>query len=130
MSAVLATIDWGTVISVVWTVVLVPIFVYIKNRINEIAKIHKVEKYTKLLEKSIENVVKDIQSSVVSKIKGTEEWTPELIQEVKDMAWRKAVESMTYEGYSLLSKMNPDFDDYIRTIIEAKVYDLQWDERY
>lgn len=125
MSAFLATVDWVQVVSVIWTVVLVPFIVFVRNKIEDWSKLHKVEKYSALLEKAIEDVVRDVQGTLVDGIKGTEEWTPEKIEEIKSIAWNKAVASMTYEGYQLLSGLNDDFDTYIQTIIEAKLYDLK-----
>jgi len=125
MSAFLATIDWAQIISVIWTAVLVPFLVFVKNKIEDWSKLHKVEKYSALLEKAIEDVVRDVQGTLVDEIKGTEEWTPEKIEEIKSIAWNKAIASMTYEGYQLLSELNEDFDTYVQTIIEAKLYDLK-----
>ena len=36
---------------------------------------------------------------------------------------------MTYEGYKLLSEANSDFEDWVDSIIRAKLYDLKQNEK-
>ena len=40
-------------------------------------------------------------------------------------AINKAIASMTMEGYQLLTKANADFDAWVDSIIQAKLYDLK-----
>ena len=126
----LATVNWEPIFSAIWTVIILPFLIWAKGKIAEWAKIRKVEKYTDMLMDSIEIVVKDIQEEIVKGIKGTNEWTEEKIAEVRQIAINKAIASMTYEGYKILSEANGDFEDWVDSIIRAKLYDLKKDEEY
>ena len=126
----LATVNWEPIFSVIWTVIILPFLIWAKGKIAEWAKIRKIEKYTNMLMDSIEIVVKDIQEEIVKGIKGTDEWTEEKIAEVRQIAINKAIASMTYEGYKILSEANGDFEDWVDSIIRAKLYDLKKDEEY
>ena len=126
----LATVNWEPIFSVIWTVIILPFLIWAKGKIAEWAKIRKIEKYTDMLMDSIEIVVKDIQEEIVKGIKGTDEWTEEKIAEVRQIAINKAIASMTYEGYKILSEANGDFEDWVDSIIRAKLYDLKKDEEY
>lgn len=126
----LATVNWEPIFSVIWTVIILPFLIWVKGKIAEWAKIRKIEKYTDMLMDSIEIVVKDIQEEIVKSIKGTDEWTEEKIAEVRQIAINKAIASMTYEGYKILSEANGDFEDWVDSIIRAKLYDLKKDEEY
>lgn len=126
----LATVNWEPIFSAIWTVIILPFLIWAKGKIAEWAKIRKIEKYTNMLMDSIEIVVKDIQEEIVKGIKGTDEWTEEKIAEVRQIAINKAIASMTYEGYKILSEANGDFEDWVDSIIRAKLYDLKKDEEY
>lgn len=126
----LATVNWEPIFSAIWTVIILPFLIWAKGKIAEWAKIRKIEKYTDMLMDSIEIVVKDIQEEIVKGIKGTDEWTEEKIAEVRQIAINKAIASMTYEGYKILSEANGDFEDWVDSIIRAKLYDLKKDEEY
>lgn len=126
----LATVNWEPIFSAIWTVIILPFLIWAKGKIAEWAKIRKIEKYTNMLMDSIEIVVKDIQGEIVKDIKGTDEWTEEKIAEVRQIAINKAIASMTYEGYKILSEANGDFEDWVDSIIRAKLYDLKKDEEY
>ena len=69
-----SSLDWGTLLTTVWTVILLPLATVIGTKINAIAKANKIEKYTNMLYTAAETVVKDLQDSVVKDIKGTDEW--------------------------------------------------------
>jgi len=125
MKEALQNVDWVQVIGVIWTVILIPILKYAKTKIDEFAKAKNIEKYTNMLINSVEIVVKDVQESVVNDIKGTKEWTPEKIEEVKEIAINKSISSMSIQGYNLLTKCNADFDEWLDSIIKAKLYDLK-----
>ena len=126
----LATVNWEPIFSAIWTVIILPFLIWAKGKIAEWAKIRKIEKYTDMLMDSIEIVVKDIQEEIVKGIKGTDEWTENKIAEVRQIAINKAIASMTYEGYKILSEANGDFEDWVDSIIRAKLYDLKKDEEY
>ena len=120
-----SSLDWGTLLTTVWTVILLPLATVIGTKINAIAKANKIEKYTNMLYTAAETVVKDLQDSVVNDIKGTDEWTDEKIEEIRQKAIDKAIASMSYEGYKILKEANSDFDSWVDSIIRAKLYDLK-----
>ena len=120
-----SSLDWGTLLTTVWTVILLPLATVIGTKINAIAKANKIEKYTNMLYTAAETVVKDLQDSVVKDIKGTDEWTDEKIEEIRQKAIDKAIASMSYEGYKILKEANSDFNTWVDSIIRAKLYDLK-----
>lgn len=124
-----SSLDWGTLLTTVWTVILLPLATVIGTKINAIAKANKIEKYTNMLYTAAETVVKDLQDSVVKDIKGTDEWTDEKIEEIRQEAIDKAIASMSYEGYKILKEANSDFDAWVDSIIRAKLYDLKKENR-
>ena len=125
----LAAVNWEPILKVVWTAIILPFLLWAKGKVNDWAKVHKIEKYTNLLMDAADVVVKDLQEEVVKECKGTEEWTDEKIAEVRQIAINKAIDSMTYEGYKLLSEANSDFEDWVDSIIRAKLYDLKQKEK-
>ena len=126
MSQFLSTIDWATVLQTIWTIIIIPFFTFIGKQVKSYLETKKLGKYTEMLYTAIENVVKDVQDTVVKDIKGTDAWTPEKIEEIKKIAIDKAIASMTMEGYKLLTKANVDFDAWVDSIIQAKLYDLKY----
>ena len=120
-----SSLDWGTLLTTVWTVILLPLATVIGTKINAIAKANKIEKYTNMLYTAAETVVKDLQDSVVKDIKGTDEWTDEKIEEIRQKAIDNAIASMSYQGYKILKEANSDFDSWVDSIIRAKLYDLK-----
>ena len=125
----LATVNWEPILKVVWTAIILPFLLWAKGKVNDWAKVRKIEKYTNLLMDAADVVVKDLQEEIVKECKGTEEWTDEKIAEVRQIAINKAIASMTYEGYKLLSEANSDFEDWVDSIIRAKLYDLKQNEK-
>ena len=125
MSQFLSTIDWATILQTIWTIIIIPFFTFIGKQVKSYLETKKLGKYTEMLYTAIENVVKDVQDTVVKDIKGTDAWTPEKIEEIKKIAIDKAIASMTMEGYKLLTKANVDFDAWVDSIIQAKLYDLK-----
>lgn len=130
MVEILAAVNWEPIITAVWTVIILPFLLWVKGKINEWAKVRKIEKYTSMIMDSAEIVVKDLQEEIVKECKETEEWTDEKIAEIRQIAIDKVIMSMTYEGYKLLSEANHDFEDWVDSIIRAKLYDLKRDEEY
>ena len=125
----LAAVNWEPILKAIWTAIILPFLLWVKGKINDWAKVRKIEKYTNLLMDAAEVVVKDLQEEIVKECKGTEEWTDEKIAEVRQIAINKAIASMTYEGYKLLSEANSDFEDWVDSIIRAKLYDLKQKEK-
>ena len=125
----LAAVNWEPILKVVWTAIILPFLLWAKGKVNDWAKVRKIEKYTNLLMDAADVVVKDLQEEIVKECKGTEEWTDEKIAEVRQIAINKAIASMTYESYKLLSEANSDFEDWVDSIIRAKLYDLKQNEK-
>ena len=125
----LAAVNWEPILKVIWTAIILPFLLWTKGKVNDWAKVRKIEKYTNLLMDAADVVVKDLQEEIVKECKGTEEWTDEKIAEVRQIAINKAIASMTYEGYKLLSEANSDFEDWVDSIIRAKLYDLKQKEK-
>ena len=125
----LAAVNWEPILKVVWTAIILPFLLWAKGKVNDWAKVRKIEKYTNLLMDAADVVVKDLQEEIVKECKGTEEWTDEKIAEVRQIAINKAIASMTYESYKLLNEANSDFEDWVDSIIRAKLYDLKQNEK-
>ena len=125
MKELLSSLDWNEVIVTIWTVVLLPILTYIGNEVKKYAEAKKIDKYTDILQKNVVSVVKDVYETIVKDIKGTDEWTDEKIEEIRQKAIDKAIASMSYEGYKILKEANSDFDSWVDSIIRAKLYDLK-----
>ena len=47
------------------------------------------------------------------------------LEEIKELAVNKAISSMSYEGYKILTEVNSDFDSWLDAIIQAKLYELK-----
>lgn len=125
MKEFLATLDWGTIITTIWTVILLPLLATLGNQVKNYLYTKKLDKYADMLYKSAEIVVRDLQESVVKDIKNTDEWTDERIEEIKQEAINKTIASISYEGYQILKEANSDFDNWVDSIIQAKLYDLK-----
>lgn len=125
MTEFLATLDWATVINTIWTVILLPILTYGATQLNEWAKSKKIDKYTIILQKNVVCAVKDVWQTVVKDIKGTDDWTPEKQQEVKELAKKKALTALTNSAYQCLKQTIVDFDEYLDMLIESSLFDVK-----
>ena len=120
-----SSLDWGTLLTTVWTVILLPLATVIGTKINAIAKANKIEKYTNMLYTAAETVVKDLQDSVVKDIKGTDEWTDDKKEEIKQIAKNKIIFTLSTSAYECLKMANADFDEYLDSLIESSLFDLK-----
>lgn len=125
METILQNIDWMEVITVIWTVVLLPILTYVGNQLNEWFKAKKIDKYTDILYKNVVDAVKDVYETTVKDIKGTEDWTLEKQEEVKEIAKTKAIQALTNSAYQVLKTANGDFDEYLDGLIGTALYDVK-----
>lgn len=123
MQELLTTIDWMELVHTIWTVVLLPLLAWIGKEIQAWAKARKIEKYTDMLTNATEKVIKEMYQTVVTKIKDTDEWTPEKQAEIKEIAKTKIIQSITTEGYKILKAANSDFELWLDSLIEAAVFD-------
>ena len=125
MENIIKNIDWMQVVSVIWTVVLLPIVTYIGTQISNYVKSKKIDKYTDILYENVLKAVKDVYETTVKDIKGTSEWTEEKKNEVKEIAKTKAIQALSNSAYEILKAANMDFDDYLDGLIGTALYDLK-----
>lgn len=127
MNEVLRNIDWNQTISTIWTVVLLPVITYIGAQINEYFKSKKIDKYTNILYENVLKAVKDVYETVVKDIKGTNSWTQEKQDEVKELAKAKAISALTNSAYQVLKAANNEFDEYLDSLVGTALYDIKRD---
>lgn len=125
MSEILKNIEWTQVIYTIWTVVLLPIITYLGTQIGNYAKAKKIDKYTSLLYQNVVDAVKDVYETIVKDIKGTQDWNYDKMNEVKNIAKTKAINSLTASAYQILKTANEDFDEYLDSLIGTALYDLK-----
>lgn len=125
MKNLLMTLDWNEVIVTIWSVVLLPVLTYIGNEIRKYAEAKKISKYTDILQTNVVSVVKDVYETIVKEVKGTDEWTEEKKDEVREIAKSKIVFALSTSAYECLKTANEDFDEYLDSLIESSLYDLK-----
>lgn len=125
MKELLLSLDWNTVLTTVWTAVLLPVLTYMAAEIQNYAREKKIDHYTKILQMNVENAVKDVYETVVKSIKGTEKWTDEKKLEVKETAKKKAVFALSSSACECLKTAHADFDEYLDSLVEASLFDLK-----
>lgn len=122
---ILSSVDWNEAITAIWTIVLLPILTYIGKEVKQWAKTKKIDKYTDILQTNVVNAVKDVYETCVKDIKGTEDWTTEKQEEVKEIAKQKAVQALTNSAYECLKTANGDFDEYLDSLIGTALFDIK-----
>ena len=125
MNEVLMDLDWGEVLSVIWTAILLPVLTYLGVAIKKWAEAKNIAKYTDILWDCAMDAVKDVYETIVKDIKGTDQWTTDKMVEVKEMAKTKTIAALTSAAYQCLSTANEDFDDYLDTLIESCLFDIK-----
>ncbi len=125
MKEILINIDWMQLISVIWTVVLLPIITYIGTQISNYAKSKRIDKYSDILYKNVVAAVKDVYETTVKDIKGTESWNEENKNEVREIAKTKAIRALSNSAYEILKTAKTDFDEYLDDLIGTALYDLK-----
>lgn len=125
MKEVLTNLEYQEVIVTIWTVIILPILTYAGTQLNEWLKTKKLDKYANILKENVETAIKDVQANFVDELKGTEAWTNETKADALQMAKDKAIYALTNSAYEALKMANGDFDEYLITLIEAKLYDLK-----
>lgn len=121
MKEFLVNLDWMTLLSAIWTVILVPI----GTQIYKYLKTKKLDKYALILYREVKNAVKSVYETEVKDIKGTDAWTKDKMNEVKEIAKQKAIQALNQSVYKCLKEANSDFDDYLSSLIETSLYDLK-----
>ncbi len=125
MEQLLQNINWNEVIITIWTVVLLPVLTHVANEIRKWAKSKKIDKYTDILQKNVVNAVKDMYETIVKDIKGTDEWTLEKQEEVREIAKSKAIQALSNSAYECLKTANEDFEEYLDSLIGTALYDVK-----
>ena len=121
MNEFLANLDWMTLLSAIWTVILVPI----GTQIYKYLKTKKLDKYALILYREVKNAVKSVYETEVKDIKGTDAWTEDKMNEVKEIAKQKAIQALNQSVYKCLKEANSDFEDYLDSLITTSLYDLK-----
>ena len=121
MKEFLANLDWMTLLSAIWTVILVPI----GTQIYKYLKTKKLDKYALILYREVKNAVKSVYETEVKDIKGTDAWTEDKMNEVKEIAKQKAIQALNQSVYKCLKEANSDFENYLDSLITTSLYDLK-----
>lgn len=121
MKDFLVSLDWMTLLSAIWTVILVPI----GTQIYKYLKTKKLDKYALILYREVKNAVKSVYETEVKDIKGTDAWTEDKMNEVKEIAKQKAIQALNQSVYKCLKEANSDFEDYLDSLITTSLYDLK-----
>lgn len=121
MKEFLVNLDWMTLLSAIWTVILVPI----STQIYKYLKTKKLDKYALILYREVKNAVKSVYETEVKDIKGTDAWTKDKMNEVKEIAKQKAIQALNQSVYKCLKEANSDFEDYLDSLITTSLYDLK-----
>lgn len=121
MREFLESLDWVSLLSAIWTVILVPIL----TRIYSYLKDKKLDKYADILYAEVKKAVKSVYETEVKDIKGTADWTPEKQVEVKAVAKEKAIQALNTIVYKSLKEANSDFEDYLDSLIGTALYDVK-----
>lgn len=125
MKELLTSLDYQELITTIWTVIILPILTYAGKQLNDWLKAKKLDKYTNILKENVEIAIKDVQANFVDELKGTEDWTDETKAAALQMAKDKIIYALTDSAYKALKTANEDFEEYLTTLIEAKLYDLK-----
>lgn len=121
MREFLESLDWVSLLSAIWTVILVPIGTQIYKYLNT----KKLDKYALILYREVKNAVKSVYETEVKDIKGTDAWTEDKMNEVKEIAKQKAIQALNQSVYKCLKEANSDFEDYLDSLIGTALYDVK-----
>lgn len=121
MEEILQTIDWMSLISAIWTIVLVPI----GKQIYDWLKSKKLDKYASILYDEVVKAVKSVYETTVKDLKGTEGWDEETKEYVKELAKDKAIQALSSIAYKSLKEANENFEEYLDSLIGTALYDVK-----
>lgn len=125
MQEIMQSIDWMELINALWAIVILPLLTYIGKQIHEWTKAKKIDKHSDILYKNVTAAVKDVYETTVKDIKGTEDWTPEKQNEVKELAKTKAIQALSNSAYQILKAANNDFSAWLDSLVGTALYDLK-----
>lgn len=121
METILQNIDWLSLLSAIWTIVLVPI----GKQIYDWLKSRKLDKYASILYDEVVKAVKSVYETTVKDIKGTEGWDEETKEAVKELAKNKAIQALSSITYKTLKEANEDFNEYLDSLVGTALYDIK-----
>lgn len=128
MKDILSSLDWTTILGVIWTAIILPIGTKILTSVNRWLEARKLDKYGQILYDEVKKAVKAVYESVVKDIKGTDEWTEDKMNEVRELAKTKIFQALPTIVYKVLSEANDDFGDYLDSLIDTALYDAKHEE--
>ena len=128
MKDILSSLDWATILGVIWTAIILPIGTKILTSVNRWLEARKLDKYGQILYEEVKKAVKAVYESVVKDIKGTDEWTEDKMNEVRELAKTKILQALPTIVYKVLSEANEDFGDYLDSLIDTALYDAKHEE--
>ncbi len=128
MKDILNSLDWATILGVIWTAIILPIGTKILASVNRWLEARKLDKYGQILYDEVKKAVKAVYESVVKDIKGTDEWTEDKMDEVRELAKTKILQALPTIVYKVLSEANEDFGDYLDSLIDTALYDTKHEE--
>ena len=123
MKDVLSSLDWTTILGVIWTAIILPIGTKILTTVNKWLEARKLDKYGQIFYEEVKKAVKSVYESVVKDIKGTDNWTEEKMVEVRELAKTKILQALPMIIYKTLNEANSDFYDYLDSLIDTALYD-------
>lgn len=125
MKDILNSLDWATILGVIWTAIILPIGTKILTSVNRWLEARKLDKYGQILYEEVKKAVKAVYESVVKDIKGTDEWTEDKMNEVRELAKTKILQALPTIVYKVLSEANDDFGDYLDSLIDTALYEAK-----
>lgn len=125
MKDILNSLDWDAILSVIWTAIILPIGTKILASVYRWLEAKKLDKYGKTLYDEVKKAVKAVYESVVKDIKGTDNWTKDKMNEVRELAKTKILQALPTIAYKVLSEANEDFDAYLNSLIDTALYDVK-----
>lgn len=128
MKDILNSLDWTTILGVIWTAIILPVGTKILTSVNRWLEARKLDKYGQILYEEVKKAVKAVYESVVKDIKGTDEWTEDKMKEVRELAKTKILQALPTIVYKVLSEANEDFGDYLDSLIDTALYDAKHEE--
>lgn len=121
IETIIQNIDWMAVLSAIWTIILVPI----GKQIYDQLKSKKLDKYAAILYEEVVKAVKSVYEVSVKDIKGTDDWTEEKKNEVKELAKQKAIQALSSIAYKTLKEANGDFEEYLDSLVGTALFDVK-----
>ena len=125
MKDFLSSLDWNSILITLWSAILLPIITKIGLTINDYLKSKKLDKYGNILYEEVKKAVISVYEGVVKDIKGSDEWTDEKKQEVRELAKTKTLQALSTIAYKALKEANEDFDEYLDSLIDTALYDVK-----